>query len=195
MNLAVFASGRGSNLKAILEAIQSGFLPMNLVAVISNNSKAGALELARQYNIAAYHISQQQYLTEEEYTNYLLNILKNHSVDIIALAGYMKKIPPKIIRAYPKRIVNIHPALLPKFGGVGMYGISVHEAVIASGDKTSGVTVHFVDEEYDHGSIIRQRQVAVLQSDTPESLASKVLQIEHSLYSEVLRDIALGKIT
>jgi phosphoribosylglycinamide formyltransferase 1 len=116
--------------------------------------------------------------------------LSAHRVNFIVLAGYMKRIHPRVIGAYRRRIINIHPALLPRHGGPGMYGHHVHEAVIAAGDRLSGATVHFVDEEYDHGSIVLQKTVSVAPSDTPETLAAKVLEIEHEIYPEAIRRLA-----
>jgi phosphoribosylglycinamide formyltransferase-1 len=194
MNLAVFASGGGSNLQAIIEAIQSGTLPMTLRFVLSNNSSAGALEKARVARIPAIHHSHVTCASEIDYVEKLLKLLSNYSIDIISLAGYMKIIPAEVIRLYRHRIVNIHPALLPQFGGVGMYGLRVHEAVLASGASESGATVHFVDEEYDHGEIIMQERVPVYPNDSAETLATRVLQVEHKIYPEALRKIALGMI-
>ncbi len=194
MNIAVFASGRGSNLQALVRAIESGTLPARVSLVVSNSSIAGALEFARSRSIPALHVSRQQFPSDEAYTEALLAILDQHKVDIIALAGYLKKVPAAIVERYRNRIVNIHPALLPKFGGEGMYGMRVHEAVLASGATTSGATVHIVDEEYDRGPIVLQRSVPVLPNDTPESLADRVLALEHELYPEALRAFAEGRV-
>jgi phosphoribosylglycinamide formyltransferase-1 len=120
----------------------------------------------------------------------MLSMLRDHGVNFIALAGYMKRVPRSVVVTFRERIVNIHPALLPRHGGAGMFGIHVHEAVLAAGEKQSGATVHFVDEEYDHGRIIMQRAVPVLPDDTPQSLAERVLAVEHVLYPEALRRIA-----
>jgi len=121
-------------------------------------------------------------------------VLYRHQIDFIALAGYLKKLPAAIVREFRNRIVNIHPALLPSFGGKGMYGIHVHEAVLKAGVKVTGVTVHLVDEEYDHGPIVLQRAVEVHDDDTPETLAQRVLQVEHELYPEALQLFAEGRI-
>jgi phosphoribosylglycinamide formyltransferase-1 len=194
MNIAVFASGRGSNFEAILNAIHRGELPARVSLLISNKSEAGALELARSNNIPAVHLSPIHFPDEDSYVDRLLGILREHTVDIIALAGYLKKIPVRVIRQYRNKIVNIHPALLPKFGGSGMYGVHVHEAVIAAGERQSGASVHIVDEEYDRGAILMQQSVNVDVSETPESLAAKVLTVEHSIYPRVLRAFAEGRI-
>jgi folate-dependent phosphoribosylglycinamide formyltransferase PurN len=125
----------------------------------------------------------------------LISVLREHKIDIIALAGYMKKIPRSVVSAFPNRIVNIHPALLPAFGGAGLYGEKVHQAVIDYGAKVSGITIHFVDEEYDHGPIIFQEAVPVLDGDDAHSLAARVLTLEHANYWRALQAIADGAIT
>jgi formyltetrahydrofolate-dependent phosphoribosylglycinamide formyltransferase len=194
MNIAVFASGRGSNFQAILNAINEGRLPAHVTLLVSNNSSAGALDLARSKNIPAIHLSQKQCSSEESYVEQLSDLLTRHNVELIALAGYMKRIPTKIVQRFRNRILNIHPALLPAFGGPGMYGSHVHEAVIASGMKVSGATVHIVDEEYDRGPIVMQKTVEVASNDTPETLAAKVLPIEHEIYPKVLAAFAGNRV-
>lgn len=190
LNIAVFASGRGSNFEALQHAIITEKFPARIVLVLSNNSQSGALALARSFNIPAFHISQRQFNSSDEFDATVLEILRIHEVNFIVLAGYMKQISEPLIKKYPGRIINIHPALLPKFGGKGMYGIHVHEAVIAAKEKVSGATVHRVDAQYDEGSIIEQEQIDVDPTDTPESLAAKVLQIEHALLPKVVKKIA-----
>jgi phosphoribosylglycinamide formyltransferase 1 len=194
MNIAIFASGRGSNFQAILSAIDSGFLPARITALISNRSDAGALDIARSRKIQASHLSQKMFPSEDALAEAMLNVLSLQKVELIVLAGYLKKIPLQVIRRYRNRIVNIHPALLPFFGGPGMYGHFVHEAVIASGMKVSGATVHLVDEEYDHGSIIIQKTVEIVQEDTADSLAAKILKIEHEIFPKALKAFIEGRI-
>ncbi len=195
LNIAIFASGKGSNFKAILDAIYSGTIRNSRIAlVISNNSDAGALTIAQENNIPALHISRKQFDSDEKLNKTLLGILNDHKINFILLTGYMKRIDPVIIQAFKNRIVNIHPALLPKYGGSGMYGIHVHETVIANKEKISGASVHIVDEEYDHGPIVLQKTVPVEANDTPETLAARVLQIEHEIYPEAIRLFAEGKI-
>jgi len=194
MNIAVFASGRGSNLMAILKAIEEGKLKARVVVVISNKSSAGALEIARSKGIDALHISRRQFSSDREYADKILSELRKRNVELIVLAGYMKKIPAEVVSEYRNRILNIHPALLPSFGGQGMYGINVHKAVIESGVKITGVTVHIVDEEYDHGPIVLQRAVEVKDDDTPETLAERVLKVEHEVYPEAIRLFVEGKV-
>jgi phosphoribosylglycinamide formyltransferase-1 len=194
MNIAVFASGRGSNFQAILDAIDAGLLPARVVVLISNKSDAGAMEIARAHNISVRHLSQKMFSSEDAMADAMLEVLEETHSEFIALAGYLKKIPAQVIRQYRNRIVNIHPALLPSFGGAGMYGHHVHEAVIASGEKVSGATVHVVDEEYDRGLIVLQKTVAVIPDDTPDSLALKVLKVEHEIFPLVLRAFAEGRV-
>ena len=191
LHLAVLGSGRGSNFQAILRAIDEGRLPsVRVCLVISNNSQAGILALAGAAGVPALHLSQKQYPSEDAFAEALAQALRSHNTELIALAGYMKRVPSRIVREYRGRILNIHPALLPKFGGQGMYGHHVHEAVIASRERESGATVHVVDEEYDRGPIVLQRKVRVSPDDTPDTLAAKVLEVEHALYPEAIGQYA-----
>ncbi len=195
LHIAVFASGRGSNFRAVLEKIRSGEIPNTKIAVvISNSSAAGALEIARSHSIPAIHCNRAQYESDEEFTAQLRSLLSEYGVNFIILAGYMKMMPQEIVRQFRHRILNVHPALLPSFGGKGMYGHYVHEAVIAYGAKVSGATVHLVDEEYDHGPVVLQACIAVDENDSPDSLAEKVLKIEHRLLPEAVRLFAEGRI-
>jgi len=196
LNIALFGSGRGSNFQAILAAMEGGKISNARIAVaISNSSGSGILDIARSRGIPALHLSEKQSACTEEFVSKLLTVLSGYQVNFIALAGYMKRLDPRVIRAYRNRIINIHPALLPKFCGAGMYGERVHEAVIAAGEKVSGATVHIVDEEYDRGPIVLQKQVSVEPGDTPETLAARVLRVEHELYPEAIRLFASGKVT
>ena len=194
MNIAVFASGHGSNFQAILHAIDAGLLPARIVVLISNKSDAGAIEIARAHNISTQHLSQKMFSSEEALADAMLEVLEKEHAEFIALAGYMKKIPAHVIQQYRNRIVNIHPALLPSFGGEGMYGRRVHESVLASGVKVSGATVHLVDEEYDRGPILLQKTVTIVSDDTPDSLAAKVLKIEHEIFPLALKAFAEGRV-
>ena len=194
MNIAVFASGRGSNFQSILNAIDAGILPAQVVVLISNKSDAGAMEIARAQNIPTQHLSQKMFSSEEALAKAMLDVLKKKQTEFIVLAGYLKKIPAQVIREYRNRIINIHPALLPLFGGDGMYGHRVHESVLASGEKVSGATVHLVDEEYDRGPIVMQKTVDIVPDETPDSLAAKVLKIEHEIFPLALKAFAEGRI-
>jgi phosphoribosylglycinamide formyltransferase-1 len=196
LHIAVFASGRGSNFKAVLDKIQSGEIPnANIVVVISNSSTAGAFEIACSHSIPVIHHSRTGFGSDEEFTGKLRSLLSEYGVNLIILAGYMKLMPQEIVKQYRHRILNVHPALLPAFGGKGMFGHYVHEAVIAYGAKISGATVHLVDEEYDHGPVVLQECIAVDSDDSPDSLAEKVLKIEHRLLPEAVRLFAEGRIT
>jgi phosphoribosylglycinamide formyltransferase 1 len=194
VRLGFLASGRGSNMQAIIEACINGKIKAEPVVVISNNATAGALEIARRESIPAFHLSNYTHPDPGLLDQAITETLQQNHADLVILAGYMKKIGPALLGAYRNRIINIHPSLLPKFGGHGMYGIHVHEAVLAAGEKTTGATVHLVEGEYDSGRILKQREIEVLLDDTPESLAARVLEVEHSLYVDVLMDIIEGKI-
>jgi phosphoribosylglycinamide formyltransferase-1 len=195
LNIAVFGSGRGSNFRAILTAMQQGRIPnATIVLVVSNNSTSGILEIACTNTIPALHLSEKQFSSVTEFEERLLATLALHKVNFIVLAGYMKRVPRSVVSAFRHRIINIHPALLPKFGGQGMYGMHVHEAVIAANEHFSGATVHFVDEEYDRGAIILQKQVVVEPRETPSSLAEKILAVEHEIYPEAIRLVASGEV-
>jgi phosphoribosylglycinamide formyltransferase 1 len=179
VRLAVLASGRGSNLAALLAAHDRGDLALPIVLVVSNNSRAGALEIARDAGIAALHVSAK---THVDPGAALLSALREHRVDVVVLAGYMKQIDPRVVAAYEGRAVNIHPAPLPRFGGTGMYGERVHAAVLEAGVPTTGPTVHLVTEGYDEGDVIAHADVPVRPGDTPASLAERVLAAKHDLY-------------
>jgi phosphoribosylglycinamide formyltransferase-1 len=187
LNIAVFASGRGSNFEALYRAIVDQKISAKIVVVISNNSSSGVLHLAQSLNIPVFHISQQQFPDPSLFQNKIFETLLSFNVNFIVLAGYMKKLDPAITRAFPDRIINIHPALLPKYGGEGMFGMNVHNAVIAAKEKESGATVHFVNEEYDKGAIIGQQKIRVDANDTPETLAAKVLKVEHELLPSIIK--------
>lgn len=194
LRVVAFASGGGSNVRAIYDNTQNGTLNAELVGVISNNSKCGALEHARQHNIPDFHISRMQFSSDAEFEQRLLKVLNNLKAELVVLAGYMKMMPESIVRAYKNRMLNIHPALLPSFGGKGLYGHFVHEAVLNYGCKVSGVTVHLVDADYDTGPPVLQRCVPVMDDDTPETLAARVLKEEHIIYSQAIQLFAKKRV-
>jgi len=177
-NIAVFVSGGGSNLQAIIDACQAGKLNAAVCLVISNNKNAFALQRAAAAKIPNYHLT-----TEPE----ILATLAKYQPDIIFLAGYLKKITPAILAQYD--VYNIHPALLPKYGGKGMYGIHVHTAVLAANEPETGITIHKIDAEYDKGVIIAQKKIPTLPHDTPETLAARVLQHENTFIVEVIAEL------
>lgn len=189
MRIAVFASHNGSDLQAVIDGCKSGAIPAEVCVVISNNSSSFAMERARREGIPAKHISGKTHPDEADFAAAVLATLKEAEADMVMLCGYMKKMPEAVIDAYEGRIYNIHPALLPKHGGPDMYGIHVHEAVIREGDKESGVTIHRVSNVIDGGEIVAQATVPVLEGDTPEVLAARVLEREHTFLVEVLSDI------
>ncbi len=194
LRLGILASGRGSNFEAILNRIKQGKLDATIRVVISNKETAGALEIARQNSIPAIFISKKQFPEQEQFDEQLISILNEHLVDFVVLAGYLKMLSAFVVRQFKNRILNIHPALLPSFGGKGMYGIHVHEAVLEYGCKVSGVTVHLVDETYDTGPPVLQRCVPVQDDDTPETLAARILKVEHQIYSDALQLFAQNRI-
>lgn len=191
--LAAFCSGTGSNFQSLYHAINERGLSAEFALCLSNRSECGAVTFARQHGIPTVHLSEKQYDTHEAFSAAMLETLEEHGVEYILLAGYLRKIPEAVVNAYFFRILNIHPALLPEFGGPGMYGINVHRAVLEAGRKQTGATVHYVDPEYDKGPILLQRKVPVEPGDTPESLASRVLKCEHRLYPDALEILLTGK--
>ena len=185
--IAIFASGGGSNLREIYNQIQKGDIPAKIVLVVSNNPQCGAIIFASEQGIKNFIVNDTRFPNPNTRDKLLLQALLKSEVELICLAGYMKFLPKRIIKEYKGRILNIHPALLPQFGGKGFYGMQVHEAVIDAGVAESGVTVHLVDEEYDHGKIIAQKKVTVRSGDTAKTLAKRVLKVEHDLYPKVVK--------
>ena len=192
--LGVLASHTGTNLQSIIDACRAGSLDAEVRVVISNNSHSHALDRACAACIPTAHLSSVTHPELDALDAAIEQTLKSHGVEVVALAGYMKKLGPRTLRAYRNRVLNVHPALLPNFGGRGMYGDRVHAAVLESGDRVSGVTVHLVDEEYDRGPVIAQVEVPVLPDDTHETLAARTLAQEHTLYPNTLQRIASGEI-
>jgi phosphoribosylglycinamide formyltransferase-1 len=181
--IAVFASGRGSNFEAILRKVKTGKLEAEIAVVVASNPHAGILEIARKNGI------QTCILNGNETDMDIITMLRGFGVEFIVLAGYLRKIGDGLVKAFPQKILNIHPALLPAFGGKGYYGLKVHEAVIESGVKYTGVTVHFVDNEYDHGAIVMQDVVKVKDTDDARTLQKRVLKHEHRIYWKALRKV------
>ena len=184
--IAVFASGGGSNFQALID--YEGNSSYHIVLLLTDRKQAGAIERAEK---AGKHseVVDQKGKSDQEVTNQMKDLLEGYEVEFIALAGYLRKIPPAVVSLYTGRMVNIHPALLPRFGGEGMYGRSVHKAVIEAGETISGPTVHYVDEDYDTGEIIAQALVPILEGDDPDSLSDKVLQAEHKLYPRTVHQL------
>ena len=194
MNIAVFASHGGSDLQAIIDGCKNEQINATVTVVISNNGDSMALQRAKNENIPSFHMSAKKYGSEEVLATEILNVLNQYNVDMIFLAGYMRLLHISILEKYNNRIFNIHPALLPKFGGKGMFGMNVHTAVIQAKEKETGVTIHRVNAEYDSGEIVAQTKVAVMENDTPEVLAERVLDREHEFLVKVISNIVDGKI-
>ncbi|MFM8370775.1 MAG: phosphoribosylglycinamide formyltransferase [Bacteroidota bacterium] len=187
MNIAIFASGSGSNARKIMEYFQSSGVG-RVVVVVCNRKNAGVIGIAAEFGVPVQMIDRNLFYESEQ----LLDVLENYSTDFIALAGFLWLIPGYLIKAYPDRIVNIHPALLPKYGGHGMYGHHVHEAVKAAGEQESGPTIHYVNEHYDEGDIIFQTSCQLSPEDTPDDIARKVLALEHKYYPRIIEEVLLN---
>lgn len=181
-------------MQAIIDATRQGVLPAEVVVVISNNAGSMAATRAANEGIPFHHLSGMTHPAFEDLDAAIGRVLAEAGVDLVVLAGYMKKVGPQTIGRFPGRIVNIHPALLPKFGGVGMYGMHVHQAVLEAGDSLTGITVHLVDQEYDRGPIVAQCEVKVMDDDDVDALAARVLEREHAFYVETLCRIVSGEL-
>ena len=184
--LAIFASGNGSNAEKIFEHFK-GSDHVEVSLLLTNNPNALVIERAKRYNVPVAVFNRKGFYETEEITDMLLS----HEVDLIVLAGFMWLVPPSLVKAFPNKIINIHPALLPKYGGKGMYGDFVHKAVVEAKESESGITIHFVNEHYDEGQIIFQERCTVSPDDTPETLAGKVHLLEHRFYPQVIENILL----
>lgn len=194
LRLGFLSSHGGTNMQAIVDACGAGRLDAQLCVVISNNSGSPALERARREGIPHSHLSGATHPVAEDLDRAILEALELHRVNLVVLAGYMKLLGPLTVSRYRGRVLNIHPALLPRFGGRGMYGKAVHEAVLAAGERVTGVTIHLADEKYDHGPIVAQCEVPVFPGDTADSLGERVLNREHEFYVETLQRIGQGQI-
>lgn len=196
LRVGVLVSGGGTNLQAILDAVENGTITNAKVeVVISNNAGAYALERAKKHQVAAECVSPKDFATRDEFNEALIAMVDSYHLDLIVLAGFLVKIPEKMIAKYRNKIVNVHPSLIPSFCGVGYYGLKVHEAALARGVKLTGATVHFVDEGMDSGPIILQKAVEVLPGDTPEVLQRRVMeQAEWILLPQAIDMIANGRI-
>jgi phosphoribosylglycinamide formyltransferase 1 len=189
MQIAIFASGAGSNAQRIIEHFR-GHAHITVALIVCNKPGAGVLHIAAQNSIPTLLIEKEKFFRGNAYTDEL----KAAGIDFIVLAGFLWKVPDALIQAYRGSIVNIHPALLPKYGGKGMYGAFVHAAVIGAKEPESGITIHYVDEHYDHGDIIFQAQCTVAPGDTPDSLAKKIHQLEHEHYPKVIEQLLMKRI-
>lgn len=192
LRIAVLASGEGQTLQALLDAVAAGRLAAQIVLVVSNNATAGALRRAREAGIATLHLSAAQHADPAALDRALTAALLAAAPDVVVTAGYMKRLGPAVMAAFQRRMINVHPSLLPKYGGQGMYDRHVHDAVLAAGEQETGATVHFVEGDYDSGPTIAQARVPVLAGDTAERLAARVKQRERELLVDVLRRRALS---
>ncbi|MBN1301414.1 MAG: phosphoribosylglycinamide formyltransferase [Melioribacteraceae bacterium] len=193
INLAVFASGKGSNLNSILQKSFSGNLNAKVEIVISNRTQCGAFELADRYGIKKITVSDSEKEGAISYSE-LEVLFTEREIDLIVLAGYLKKLPESLVNNFKNKVINIHPALLPSFGGKGMYGMNVHTAVFSKSCQVSGATVHFVDNIYDNGKIIAQRCVDISDAESPEEIAQRVLEVEHELLPYVIQKFSDNKV-
>jgi len=193
--IAVFASGDGSNFEALVQASRNGILNAEICGLIAGRSGIGAVERAGRLKVPAAVLSPKDYTEPAQWDLAVLKTLQGWGAEWVALAGFLSLIGPKILAAFPNRIVNVHPALLPKFGGPGMYGHRVHKAVIAAGEKETGITVHLVDAEYDHGRVLKQVKMALAGIREPAVLAEAVKALEHEHYPRVLNDLVWGRLT
>lgn len=186
IRIAILASGRGSNAQKIVEYSKQAQSSYEVSCILSNRKSAGVLDFARNEGIRSRHVPKKMYSSEFE----LLEYLFDQKVDLIVLAGFLKLIPKFLVEAFPKRIINIHPALLPKYGGKGMYGRHVHQAVFNAEENTSGMTIHYVDEHYDQGEIIFQVSRRITSSKSPNEIGERVLELEHCFYSKVVDGVS-----
>lgn len=185
--IAVFASGTGSNFRTLLEKIEEKYIPAVVSILLTDNSNAGAIEIALSHKIPFKVLKPKDFESRQQFDLEMLSVLQKYNAEAIVLAGYLKLIGAEIVNKYRNKIVNIHPALLPAFGGKGMYGQNVHRAVFESGVKLSGATVHLVNEEYDRGPIIIQRSVDISDLNSPDEIAKRVLSIEHQIYPQAVK--------
>ena len=185
-HIAIFASGKGTNAKKLIDHFRNNSVA-EISLIVCNNEKAEVLSISLEEKIPSILIS------KNDSPQKLISELRNHKIDFIVLSGYLWLIPVEVIKEFPNRIINIHPALLPKFGGKGMYGMKVHEAVKNSGEKKSGITIHFVNEEFDKGEIIFQVEVLLNNSDTPKTISQKIQQLEHEHFANEVEKIILNR--
>ena len=186
-NIAIFASGSGSNAQKIAEYFAKSD-KINIAIILTNNKEAGVIERAKSLNIPCYLFDREAYKNGE-----VLSILTENDIDFVVLAGFLWLVPKQFIEAFPNKIINLHPALLPKFGGKGMYGHHVHEAVIVAGEKESGITIHYVNESYDEGAIIFQGKYKIDENDSAMDIAHKGQVLEHKHFPKVIEEVVLGK--
>ena len=184
-NIAIFASGNGTNAENIIRYFQEREADAEVAVVLCNRQEAKVFERAARYGVPCLYINKEEWQEGSS----ILTLLRKYGVDFIVLAGFLARVPDGLLQAYPHRIVNIHPSLLPKFGGKGMYGHRVHEAVLQAGESESGITIHYINEHYDEGAVIAQYRCPVLPNDTPDVLAQRVHALEYKYYPEVIAEL------
>lgn len=183
-NIAIFASGTGSNAQKIMEHFEGSSLA-KVTLVLSNKPQAGVLEKAQKFKVATQVINHEGFYKSNE----VVELLQQQSIDLVVLAGFLWLVPQNLIQAFPQQIINIHPALLPKYGGKGMYGMKVHQAIVENQEKETGITIHYVNEHYDEGKVIFQQSCHVSPEDTPEAVAKKVQLLEHEHFPKVVEEL------
>ena len=193
LRIGVLASHQGTNFQAIVSACQQGRVQANVVLLICNNSDAPVMARARKSGVPTVHLSSLTHPSSDVLDESMHNHLADENIDLVVLAGYMKKLGPRVLEAYRDRLINVHPSLLPRHGGPGFYGSRVHKAVIESGDSETGATVHLVNDDYDMGKALLQEKITVKVDDTPDSLAERLHPIEHKLLIEVIQQFSAGK--
>jgi phosphoribosylglycinamide formyltransferase-1 len=194
LRIAFLVSGNGTLFEYISEQLRESDLNASSVLLLSSNPDAPALDRAKRLDIPSLLVQRSEFASGDAFSDAIIDVLEQHNVNFVCLAGYMKRVPSAIVQKFHNRMLNIHPALLPAFGGKGMFGRHVHEAVLESGVRVTGVTVHLVDEEYDHGPIVLQRAVFVMVDDTPETLEHRVHEIEYQIYMDAIRLFAQNRI-
>ncbi|MBL4682653.1 MAG: phosphoribosylglycinamide formyltransferase [Pseudomonadales bacterium] len=187
--IGILVSHQGTNFQAIVDACDTGRIGAKIVVAISNNSQSEGLKRARRASIEAVHLSSSTHPNPDDLDAAIARVFESRNVDIVVTAGYMKKLGSITLRKFSGKILNVHPSLLPKHGGKGMFGMNVHKAVIKAGDSESGITIHWLDEQYDTGPLIAQKRVRVFDGDTPESLAKRILVEEHELLVATLEKL------
>ena len=189
MKIAVFASHNGTNFQAIAEACKFGTIKGEVALLISNNKKSQAISKAKNLGIQFFHISKKLEPNDQKRDMKISSLLKGYNCELVVLAGYMKKLSSAVIDSFSGKVINIHPSLLPKYGGKGMHGLAVHKEVLKNNEKLSGVTVHLVNSEYDKGEILSQRTISISEKETPESLAEKAKRVEHQLIIQTVKEL------
>lgn len=188
-NIAIFASGEGTNAQNIIDYFKSGDLGLKVKLILSNNPKANVLNRAKDAGIPTYIFDRNSFYESDQ----IIETLKSENIDLVVLAGFLWKIPERLIQNFTNKIINIHPALLPKYGGKGMYGMNVHKAVVEAKEKQSGISIHFVNEHYDEGQLISQHTCMIEDADTPEILAQKIHQLEMEFFPKVILKLITDK--